>query len=151
MAFLCDNMVEQKVKKGDKVKIDYTGTLDDGTVFDTSKGKDPLEFEAGSGMVIPGFDKAIIGMKKGEEKEINIPCKEAYGEPNPNAVQKIPRDKLPQDQEPKVGMMLGIGLPNGQQMPAKITKVTAKEITIDVNHPLAGKDLNFKLKVVGIN
>jgi len=144
-------MAETKVKKGDKVKIEYTGTLTDGTIFDTSEGRDPLEFEAGSGVVIPGFDKAIIGMKKGEEKDIEIPCKEAYGEPNPNMVQEIPRDKLPKEQEPKEGMMIGIGLPNGQQLPAKISKVTKTVVTLDLNHPLAGKDLNFHIKVVGIN
>ncbi len=139
------------IKKGDKVKIEYKGTLDDGTVFDSSEGRDPLEFEAGFGMVIPGFDKAIIGMKKDEEKDVHIACKDAYGEPNPNMIQEIPRDKLPADQEPKEGMMIGIGLPNGQQLPATITKVTAKAVTMDLNPPLAGKDLNFHLKVVGIN
>ena len=94
------------IKKGDKIKVDYTGKFDDGTVFDTSEGKQPLEFEAGSGMVIKGFDDAVIGMEKGQEKDIKLTPKEAYGDPNPQMVQKIPRDKLPPGQEPKPGMML---------------------------------------------
>ena len=138
------------VKKGDKIKVDYTGTFDDGTVFDSSEGKAPLEFEAGSGMVIKGFDDAVIGMKKGEEKEVKIASKDAYGDPNPELVKKIPRDKLPPEQEPKPGMMLGMATPDGKQIPAKITAVDDKEITIDLNHPLAGKDLNFKLKIAEI-
>ncbi len=101
------------VKKGSKVKIEYTGTLDDGTVFDSSKkaGK-PLEFEAGSGLVIKGFDKAIIGMKKGEEKEIKLKPAEAYGDHNPELKKNIPKEQLPKEPEPKVGMILGIGLPD---------------------------------------
>jgi len=137
------------IKKGDKVKIDYTGTLEDGTVFDTSEGKQPIEFEVGSGMVIPGFDAALIGMKKGEEKEISLPPEKAYGPNNPNMLKKLPRDKLPPDQEPKPGMVLMIGTQQGQ-FPAKITAIDDKEITVDLNHPMAGKTLNFKLKVVDI-
>ncbi len=135
------------IKKGDKVKVHYTGTLDDGSVFDSSEGKDPLEFEAGTGKVIKGFDAAVLGMKKGEEKEVNIPAAEAYGEPNDQMKQKVPRDQLPQDQEPKVGTMLALASPDGQQVPARITEVTDKDITIDLNHPLAGKNLTFKIKV----
>jgi len=139
------------IKKGDKIKVDYTGTFDDGTVFDTSEGKQPLEFEAGAGKVIKGFDEAVIGMEKDEEKEIKIEPKEAYGDINPQMVQKIPRDKLPPGQEPKPGMMLGLGTPDGKQMPARITEVNEKEITIDLNHPLAGKTLNFKIKIIEIS
>jgi FKBP-type peptidyl-prolyl cis-trans isomerase 2 len=139
------------IKYGDKVKIHYKGTLDDGTVFDSSEGRDPLEFEVGSKQVIPGFEKAVKGMKKGDKNTFKIDCKDAYGEQNPSMVQKIPRDKLPADQEPKAGMMVGIGLPNGQQMPAKITKVTDKEVTLDVNHPLAGKNLTFEIELVSVN
>jgi len=138
------------IKKGDKIKVDYTGSFDDGKVFDTSEGKAPLEFEAGSGMVIKGFDEAVIGMKKGEEKEVKIESKDAYGDPNPELVKKIPRDKLPPEQEPKTGMMLAMATPDGKQIPARITEVDDKEITIDLNHPLAGKNLNFKLKIVEI-
>ncbi|MBR9691320.1 peptidylprolyl isomerase [Candidatus Woesearchaeota archaeon] len=138
------------VKKGDKIKVDYTGTFDDGTVFDTSEGKQPLEFEVGAGKIIKGFDNAVIGMEKGEEKEIKLESADAYGEVNPKMVQKIPRDKIPKDQEPKPGMMLALNTPDGKKFPAKITEVSDKEITIDMNHPLAGKTLNFKIKIVDI-
>lgn len=141
------------IKKGDKIKVEYTGTLDDGTVFDSSKHGDhshPLEFEVGEGKVIKGFDDAVIGMEKGEEKEFKLKPSEAYGEPNPQAVQKIPRDQLPKDQEPKEGMMLALKAPTGQQFPAKIMEVTDKEVTLDLNHPLAGKNLTFKIKIIEI-
>ncbi|MBW2963637.1 peptidylprolyl isomerase [Candidatus Woesearchaeota archaeon] len=140
------------VKKGDKVKVEYEGKLDDGTVFDSSeKHNKPLEFEAGSGKVIKGFDEAVIGMEKGQEKEIKIPAEEAYGQPNPQLIKKFPRDKLPKEPEPKPGMMLAVGTPDGQQLPAMIKEVNENEVTIDLNHPLAGKNLNFKVKVVEIN
>ena len=139
-------------KKGDKVKVEYEGKLEDGTVFDSSeKHGQPLEFEVGSGQLIKGFDDAVIGMEKGEEKEIKLQPKEAYGDHNPQLIKKIPRDKLPEDQEPKPGMVLMINLPNGARIPANITEVADKEITIDVNHPLAGKVLIFKIKVVDIS
>ena len=138
------------VKQGDKIKVDYTGTLEDGTVFDTSEGKQPLEFTVGEGKIIKGFDNAVMGMEKGEEKEIKIETADAYGDPKPDMVKKIPRDKLPPEQEPKAGMMLAMKTPDGKQFPAKITEVSDKEITIDLNHPLAGKTLNFKIKVVDI-
>ncbi|MBU0614616.1 MAG: peptidylprolyl isomerase [Nanoarchaeota archaeon] len=141
------------VKKGDKLKVDYTGKLDDGTVFDTSTHGDhshPLEFEAGSGQVIKGFDDAVMGMEKDEEKEFKIECKNAYGEHNASLIQKVPKDKFPKGQEPKAGMHLMLQSPEGQQIPAKITEVTDKEVTIDLNHPLAGKNLNFKIKIVDI-
>lgn len=135
------------IKKGDKVKIEYTGKLDDGSVFDSSEGKDPIEFEVGGGHVIKGFDDAVVGMEKGQEKEVKIKTADAYGERNDELIKKIPRSQLPKDQEPKPGMMLGIQTPQGQ-IPAKITSVDKENITIDINHPLAGKDLNFKIKVV---
>ena len=140
------------VAKGDIVKVDYTGTFDDGTVFDSSeKHGHPLEFEAGSGQVIKGFDDAVMGMKKGEEKKIVIPPAEAYGEVKAELHKKVPRAQLPQDQEPKVGMVLAVGLPNGQQFPARIVAVTKDDVTIDLNHPLAGKTLHFKIKVAEIS
>ena len=140
------------VKKGDKIKVEYTGTLEDGTVFDSSeKHGQPLEFEVGSGQLIKGFDEAIIGMKKGEEKKITLPPSEAYGERNEQLIQKIPRENLPPEQEPQKGMMLMVGLPTGQQIPATITEVTDKEVIIDINPPLAGKTLKFKIKVIEAN
>ncbi len=136
------------VKKGNKVKVDYTGKLEDGTIFDTSKGKGPLEFEAGTGKVIKGFDDAIIGMEKGDEKEITLKPAEAYGEHKPELMKKVPREQLPKEPEPKPGMMLVLSLPDGRQLPARIAEVSDKEVTLDLNHPLAGKTLIFKLKLV---
>jgi len=138
------------VKKGDKVKVEYEGKLDDGTVFDSSEkqGK-PLEFEVGAGQMIKGFDAAVDGMDLNEEKEIVLKPEQAYGERNEEAIQKIPRDKLPA--EAKVGGMLVAKLPNGGQMAATIKEMDDKEATVDMNHPMAGKTLHFKVKVVGIN
>jgi len=138
------------VKEGDKIKVEYTGTLEDGTEFDSTAkhGGQPLEFEVGSGQLIKGFDNAVMGMEKDEEKEITLQPDEAYGQPNPEMVKKVPRNQLPQDQEPKVGMILALGTPDGKQFPAKITEVTDEEVSIDLNHPLAGKVLTFKIKVV---
>ncbi|MDP2628443.1 MAG: peptidylprolyl isomerase [Nanoarchaeota archaeon] len=142
------------IKSGDKIKVDYEGSLDNGQVFDSSKHGDhshPLEFEVGARQVISGFDKAVIGMKKGEEKEFSIPAKEAYGERNKDLEKEIPRSSLPKGQEPQVGMGLMLNSPDGRQIPAMISKVDEQNITIDLNHPLAGKKLNFKIKVLEIN
>jgi peptidylprolyl isomerase len=141
------------VKSGDKVKVDYTGTLDDGKVFDSSTHGDhshPLEFEVGAKQVIPGFENALIGMKVGEEKTVRLESKDAYGEPQAELVKTLPRKILPADMEPKEGMMIGLGTPDGHQFPATITEVGADTINVDMNHPLAGKALNFKLKLVEI-
>ena len=138
-----------KVEKGNTIKVEYTGSFEDGEVFDASqKHGEPLEFKAGEGMVVPGFDTAVIGMDVGEEKTVTLKPEEAYGEPNPQAIQKVPRDKFPAEAEE--GMMIGVPLPNGQQMPAKIVKIDEKEVTIDLNHPMAGKTLVFKIKIVEI-
>lgn len=140
------------IKKGDKIQVDYEGKLDDGLIFDSSeKHNQPLEFEVGGGQVIPGFDDAVIGLEVGDEKEFKIDAENAYGQRNDQLIQKVPKAQLPQDQEPQVGMMLGVGMPNGQQLPATITEVGAEDITLDLNHPLAGKNLTFKIKVVKIN
>ena len=138
------------IKNGDKVKVDYKGTLEDGTVFDTSEGKAPIEFEVGAKKVIPGFENAIIGMNKGEEKEVKLKPEEAYGTPREDLVKKIPRNVLPKDQEPKPGMAIMMKTKEGVHIPARIKAVSDADVTIDLNHPLAGKTLNFKLKVVEI-
>ena len=138
------------IKKGDKVKIEYTGTLEDGTVFDASeKHGHPLEFEAGSGMIIPGLDKAIIGMEKDQEKEVTIKPEEAYGDHNPELIKKLPKEQVPVENL-KEGMVLLMGAPTGQQIPATVKEVTDTEVTLDINHPLAAKTLKFKVKVVEI-
>ena len=141
------------IEKGNKVKIHYTGTLEDGTVFDSSEGRDPLEFEVGSKQVIPGFDEALVGMEKDEEKEITLPPERAYGQPiytkaSFASTETKTSSKLPKEPEPKVGMQLLMTAPTGQQIPVTIKKVTDKDVTIDLNPPLAGKTLKFKIKVV---
>lgn len=135
------------VKEGDKIKVHYTGSLEDGTVFDSSEGKEPIEFEAGKGMVIKGFDSAVIGMEKGDEKEVTIKPDEAYGTSNDQLFQKVPKDQFPKDQEIKPGMMMLLKAPDGRQIPAKVASIDGEEVTIDLNHPLAGKTLKFKIKV----
>ncbi|HLC65087.1 MAG TPA: peptidylprolyl isomerase [Candidatus Nanoarchaeia archaeon] len=137
------------LKKGDKVKVEYEGTLEDGTVFDSSKGREPLEFEIGSGQVITGFEQAVVGMKKGDSKNVNLLPSEAYGEPLPQLVVKVPRTELPKE-ELKPGMMLMVSLPDGRNMPAKITQVSDEDATIDFNHPLAGKQLSFKIQLIEV-
>ena len=139
------------IKNGDKVKVDYTGKLDDGTVFDTTEGRQPLEFEVGSGKVIPGFENGIIGMELGEKKTIKIEAKDAYGDHKENLVAEIDKKHLPKDMEPKVGLQLEIKQENGQNIFAVIKKVSDDTITIDANHPLAGKDLTFEVELVEIN
>ena len=141
-----------KVEKGNKIKVEYEGKLEDGTVFDSSKnhGK-PLEFEVGAGQLIKGFDEAVIGMAKDEEKEIKLSPAEAYGEPNPQMYKEFPKAQLPPEPEPKPGMVLMMAMANGQQVPAKIKEVKDDVVVLDLNHPLAGKTLIFKIKVVEIN
>lgn len=135
------------------VKVDYTGKFENGEIFDTSKHSEhghPLEFEVGAGMVVAGFDNAVMGMKIGEEKEFTLKPSQAYGERRDELKQAVPRNLLPKDQEPKEGMILIVGTPQGQQMPVKILAVDKETITIDLNHPLAGKTLIFKIKIIEI-
>ena len=139
------------IKTGDRVKIEYTGTLDDGTVFDSSVDHgNPLESEVGGGQVIKGFDDAVLGMKENEEKQFSILPADAYGEHDPTLVQKVPREVFPQDAELVPGLLFEAGLPTGEKVPATITEVQGEIISVDLNHPLAGKRLNFKIKVSAI-
>ena len=145
------NIEAAVAKKGDKVTLEYTGMLDNGTVFDASSNHDkPLQFEVGGGRVIPGFDKAVTGMKLGEEKKFTISPAKAYGKPNPKLIKKVSRKEIPQDRKPEVGMRLVMGTPEGRQMQALITEVTPEYIILDLNHPLAGKALTFNIKVIKI-
>ena len=140
------------VKKGDKIKVEYKGSLDDGTIFDSSETHgQPLEFEVGSENVIKGFNEAVIGMEKEEETEIKIQPSEAYGEYNSELIKKVPKDQFPKDKEIKPGVIMLIKLPNEVQVPVKIVEISDNEVTLDLNHPLAGKVLNFKIKVVEIS
>lgn len=139
-------------KTGNKVKVEYVGKLGDGSVFDSSEdhGK-PLEFEVGSGQVIKGFDDAILGMNEGDEKEFTIQPAEAYGQHDPTLVQKVPREVFPQEADLTAGLLFEAGLPTGEKVPAMITAVDEAIVTVDLNHPLAGKTLNFKIKLKEIS
>lgn len=141
------------IKKGNHVSLEYEGRLENGEIFDSSSHGDhshPLEFEVGSGQVIKGFEEAVIGMKEGEEKEFKILPKEAYGIPDSSRIKKVPRSMLPPEQEPKEGMMIVMQTPDGKQIPLRISKVEKDDITLDLNHPLAGKTLIFKIKVISV-
>ena len=137
-------------KSGDTVKIHYTGTLDDGTQFDSSAGRDPLEFEVGSGQVIPGFDKAVEGMSVGDSKSIRIEPDETYGQRHDQLVQDVERSLLPEDLDPTEGMALQSSSPDGQVTQFMVTAVTDETITVDANHPLAGQALSFDIELVEI-
>jgi FKBP-type peptidyl-prolyl cis-trans isomerase 2 len=137
-----------KVKEGDTVKVHYTGSLKNGEVFDSSKDKEPLEFTLGEGQLIPGFEKAVIGMAIGDSASIDIPSEEAYGEEREDLIINVPKDQLPDDVKPQVGMQLQVNQGNGQPIPVRIKEVGEEELTLDANHPLAGKDLSFEIELV---
>lgn len=137
-------------KTGDTVRIHYTGTLDDGTQFDSSSGRDPLEFSVGGGQVIPGFDRAVDGMEVGEKKSVTIEPDEAYGPHHEQLVQDVPRSQLPDEINPAVGMELQTSNEDGQVLRLSVTSVDDESITVDGNHPLAGKALKFDIELVEI-
>ncbi len=147
-----------QAKAGDKVRVHYTGRLEDGTVFDSSECREdecgcesgPLEFTIGEGNVIPGFERAVTGMAVGEEKTVTIPVADAYGERVDQMVAQVPRGDLPADLTPEVGMQLEVTQHDGQSFPVLITEVTDETVTIDANHPLAGRALTFDLRLVEI-
>ena len=140
------------VKEGDKVQVNYTGRLADGTVFDSSTGRSPLEFTVGSGQVIEGFDKAVVGMKVGEKKTVTIPAAEAYGLHIDSQVIEVPRDRIKVDGELTVGQMLTSVGPDGQQYQFTVLAISDNgTVTLDANHPLAGKDLTFEIELLKIN
>lgn len=140
----------QEVKKGDTIKVHYKGTLTDGSVFDSSENREPLEFEVGSGMVIPGFDNGVIGMHVGDKKTVNIPAAEAYGQTQEELFLEFPINQFPEDLKPEVGMQLSMSNTQGQQFPVTIKEVKDEVVILDANHPLAGKDLTFDLELVDI-
>ncbi|MCK0096502.1 peptidylprolyl isomerase [Yoonia sp. F2084L] len=140
-----------QVKAGDTVRMTYVGTLDSGEMFDSSEGREPLEFVVGSGQVIKGLDAAIPGMAVGDKKDVNVPCAQAYGDVNPDARQAVPRDQIPAEIPCEVGTQLQMQTPQGQVVPVTVAEVTETEVTLDANHPLAGQDLNFAIEIVGID
>lgn len=140
-----------QAKAGDTVRINYTGTLDNGEQFDSSEGRDPLEFVLGSGQIIKGLDSAIPGMAVGDKKTVSVPCAEAYGERNPDARQAVPREQMPDNIPLEAGTQLQMQTPQGQVVPVTVAEVTETEVTLDANHPLAGQDLTFAIEVMGID
>src|SRR5690554_3026185 len=139
-----------EVKSGDTVHIHYTGTLTDGTVFDSSDGRDPLKFEVGSGQIIPGLDTAMPGMTVGEKKVVEVSADQAYGPVDPNARQQVPREGIPADIPLDLGTQLQVQTENGEVMPVTVLEVTEEHVTLDANHALAGKDLTFDIELVAI-
>ncbi len=139
-----------KAKNGDTVKVHYTGKLDDGTEFDTSAGREPLEFTLGSRQVIEGFEKGVIGMEVNETKTFTIPSEEAYGPYHKELALEVPVDQFPPTIKPEVGQQLQLTQPNGQPINVTVTEVTESMVTLDANHPLAGKDLTFDIQLVEI-
>lgn len=139
-----------QAKNGDCVKIHYTGKLEDDTVFDSSVNRAPLQFTLGEGKIIPGFEKAIIGMNPGESKTVKIPYDEAYGPHRPELVAEIERSRFPEDMKLEVGKEIKLRQPNGRVVAVKIINITEAKVTLDANHPLAGKELSFDIKLVDI-
>ncbi len=139
-------------QSGDKVRVHYTGKLTSGVVFDSSEGREPLEFTLGSGMVIAGFDSGITGMQVGEKKTVHIPVNEAYGPSDENLVFEFNRSDLPKDIPFEVGMQLNMHADGeGQVVPVTVTDVAEDKISVDANHPLAGQDLVFEIELVSVN
>ena len=139
------------VAKGSKVSVEYTGSFDDGTVFDTSEGKAPITFVAGNSEVIKGFDEAVVGMKKGDQKKIKVTPAEGYGERDEKLQQQVPRTVFPPEMKLEKGMGFSFKTPDGQVIHATITEANAEMVNVDMNHPLAGKNLVFELKIVDLS
>ena len=140
----------KQAQDGDTVRIHYTGTLDDGTQFDSSADREPIEFTLGSKSVIPGFESGVSGMQVGEQKTIHIPAEEAYGQRNENLVEEVPLQQFPEDMQLQIGMHLQAQSPNGESFNVVVTALGEERATLDGNHPLAGEALNFELELVEI-
>lgn len=140
-----------EAKQGDKVKVHYSGSLQDGTVFDTSQGRPPLEFTIGEGEVIPGFEAAVVGMEPGDSKTVTVEPPEGYGERSRDLMVDVERARFPADMEVEVGRQIQIQQADGSPRVATIARVDEGSVTLDVNHPLAGKDLTFDIELVEID
>lgn len=140
----------QKAKKGDTVSVHYTGTLKDESIFDTSEGRDPLTFKIGEGKLLPKFEDAVVGLSIGESTNTSIPAAEGYGLRQDDLVAQIPLQDLPNDLTPQKGMKLQMQTQEGRSLLVTVTEITDKDITIDANHELAGKDLNFQIELIKI-
>ena len=139
------------VKEGDTITLHYKGSLDDGTVFDSSEGREPLSFKVGDGQVIQGFDDGVRGMAVGENRQINIPADQAYGDYYEELVRVVPRSGFPPDAPPAIGLAFEMELPTGESMTVRIIDVEGDDVTLDANHLLAGEALHFDVHLVSID
>ena len=137
-------------KSGDTVSVHYTGKLDDGSVFDSSRDGQPLEFKIGAGTVVPGFENAVSGMEEGQTITEKIPCDQAYGERRADLQMEVRRSDVPDNIELTVGRFLQLQTPNGQAMRVQVAVMDEESVTLDANHPLAGKDLTFEIELLAI-
>jgi peptidylprolyl isomerase len=140
----------QTVKKGDTVKVHYTGRLDDGEVFDSSQGREPLQFKVGTQKIIKGLEEAVLGMQPGDKKNVTVNPEEGYGSYNKNLLVEMPKEKIPEDISPEKGMSLQLVNENGKAIPVVVAEILDKSVRLDANHPLAGKVLYFDLELVEI-
>jgi FKBP-type peptidyl-prolyl cis-trans isomerase 2 len=145
------NLIKKSAKMGDTVKVHYTGKLEDGTIFDSSQDREPLEFTLGQKQIIPGFEEAVLGMKKGQSKTVTIPVDKAYGPPRPELIQTIDKSKLAGAESLQAGQMVRVTQSNGQPISVLVVAITDKTVTLDANSPLAGKNLIFDIKLVEIS
>jgi FKBP-type peptidyl-prolyl cis-trans isomerase 2 len=140
----------QQVQNGDKVKVHYHGKLRSGETFDSSEGREPLEFTVGEGQVIPGFDQGVMGMQVGDKRTVEIDVQNAYGEKSQEMIIEFPKNQFPEDMNPEVGMQLMMNNGQGQQFPVTITELKEESVMLDANHPLAGQELIFDIELVEI-
>ncbi len=138
-------------EKGNKVKVHYKGTLDDGSIFDTTEGQEPFEFTIGEGEVLPDFENAIIGLQPGDKVKIRIPSEDAYGVYREDLCFPVSKDYFPEGIEPKIGEFFSLQLKNGNTIVVKVKEISNSTVILDANHPLAGKDLNFEIEVVEVD
>ena len=139
-----------QAKTGDTVKVHYTGKLDDGTVFDTSADREPMQFKIGEGQLIPDFEQAVVGMNPGDSKTVQIPSDKAYGPHHEEMVMVVDRKEFPEDLAPQVDQRLQVNQQDGQTFAVMVTDVSESKVTLDANHPLAGKDLTFDIQLTEI-
>ncbi len=139
-----------QAKNGDSVKVHYTGTLEDGTVFDSSFEREPMEFTVGNGQLIPGFEQGVIGLAPGDSKTVKIPADQAYGPRREDLQMTVDPSRFPEHIKPELGLQLQVPQEDGHPVLVTITNITDAEVTLDANHPLAGKDLTFEIRLMEI-
>jgi peptidylprolyl isomerase len=140
--------VPETIKAGDTISVNYTGRFEDGEVFDSSEGREPLKFTVGEGQLIAGFDKAVVGLKAGDKTTVTIAPEEGYGEHRPEMIIEVPKERVPENMEVAVGQRLHLRDPEGRPVPAEVIEITETAIRLDANHPMAGKTLTFDIEVV---